>query len=145
MKHTYFLKNAKRSLAIIAASAMLMSIPVAAHQGEFSFNLTFNSDNDNDQSEYVYRDEIFLGKYGYVTVLKQSNANNNLKVKLLKYYADSETIGGTATNTRTYTNSYYKSNLALTYKSNYIAKVGAYKLYGYCAKSNSSASGNWRP
>ncbi|PXV88363.1 hypothetical protein C8E03_10886 [Lachnotalea glycerini] len=145
MKLTVLFKNLKRSFVIVAASSILISIPVSAYGGTFNFKLTFNSDNDNAQSSYAYRDEIFLGENAYVTVLKQKNAHNNLKMKLLKYYADTDSISEAATSISTYTNSCYQKNLTLTYKSNYIAKDGAYKLYGYCSKSDCTASGNWRP
>lgn len=145
MKQKYLGKNIKRTLFIFTALFMLMSIPALAYGGTFSFSLTFSSDNDNAQSSYAYRDEIFLGQTAYVTVTKQSKANNNLKFKLLKYDSYTNTISGTATSEKYYTDAYLKSNLPLSYSSNYVAKTGAYKLYGKATKSNCSASGNWRP
>lgn len=133
-------------MVIVGLLAMLIIIPpvsAMAYGRNFSFNLRFGTDNDNAQCDAI-RDENFSTNYADVYVLSQTNANNNVKFKVLgKTYTGS--IIGEATNQRTYTSTYFQKSLALTYNSKFLYSQGNFALYGNCAKSDCLVSGNWVP
>lgn len=126
--------------------AMLLAIPTVsamAYGGDFSFNLRYGTDNDNDQCDAV-RFEDLMTNYADIFVLSERNANNNVKFKVLAKNSSASIIG-TATNQRTYTSAYFKNDLQLTYNSTYLYLEGGYALYGNCISSDCEVAGHWAP
>lgn len=126
--------------------AMLLAIPTVsamAYGRDFSFDLRYGTDNDNDQCDAVRSEEI-MTNYADIYVLSERNADKNVKFKV---YAKngSGSIIGTATNQRTYTSAYFKNDLQLTYNSTYLYKQGGFALYGNCISSDCEVAGNWVP
>lgn len=136
----------KMIVSAVSLFAILFLIPTVsamAYGRDFSFNLRYGTDNDNDQSDAV-RQENFMTEYADVYVLSETNANNNVKFKVLGKNGSGAIIGQ-ATNQRTYTSSYFKNDLQLRYNDTFLYLEGAFALYGNCSKGDCLVSGNWVP
>lgn len=136
-------KMIRLAVSLFCMLLMIPAVSAMAYGRDFSFNLRFGTSNDNAQSD-AYRTAEMITNYADVYVLSQTNANNNVKFKVLGKSGTGAVIGQ-ATNQRTYTSSYFKKDLQLSYYEKYLHNEGPFALYGNCVTKDCLVSGNWVP
>ncbi len=131
------------TVCLFSVLVLIPTVSAMAYGRNFYFNLRFGTDNDNAQCD-AFREETLMTNYADIYVLSQTNANNNVKFKVLgKDYTGA--IIGEATNQRKYTSSYFQKALKLTYNDKFLYSEGTFALYGNCVTKDCLVSGNWTP